>query len=117
MRGWLRPRSAAVRRTIQADMAQTYEAWLARVKDALSSMCMAMDEWQRMWPFEFRAEFDAGEDADSTAMKANRFWWREQNRSLKTGLSCHAELLAAYGAQTAVPAGVFPRHGPLPRGI
>jgi hypothetical protein len=64
-------------------MIESYEAWLGRVRDALSSINMPLDQWQAMWPFEFRAEFETGADADAVAMKANRFWWRQQNRSLK----------------------------------
>jgi hypothetical protein len=41
----------------QADMTENYEVWLAKVKDALSSINMAIDDWQTIWPFDFREEF------------------------------------------------------------
>jgi hypothetical protein len=44
---------------------------------------MSMDDWQSRWPFDFQAEYKAGTKADDAAMKANRFWWHEQNKSLK----------------------------------
>jgi len=43
---------------------------------------MPKDEWQGIWPFDFRAEYDAGTKADDAAMKANRHWWQQQNKSL-----------------------------------
>jgi hypothetical protein len=64
-------------------MADTYEIWIADVQHALGSINMPMDEWQSLWPFDFQAEYAAGTKADDAAMKANRFWWYEQNRSLK----------------------------------
>jgi hypothetical protein len=75
-----------------ADMTETYEDWLGKVKEALSTINMPMDDWQAIWPFDFREEYQAGEGADRAAMKANRFWWRQQNKSLKQecqrGLDC-----------------------------
>ena len=43
---------------------------------------MSMNDWQGNWLFDLRAEYDAGTKADA-AMKANRFWWHEQNKALK----------------------------------
>jgi len=63
-------------------MAQ-YDKWLDGVKEALRSINMPFDDWQSRWRFDFRREFDAGSKANDAAMKANRFWWREQNRVLK----------------------------------
>lgn len=59
-----------------------YDKWLDDVKEALRSVNMPFDDWQSRWRFEFRREFESGAKADDAAMKANRFWWREQNRSL-----------------------------------
>jgi hypothetical protein len=59
-----------------------YETWLDDVSVALDSINMPMNDWQRIWPFDFRTEFDAGTTADDAATKANRFWWRQQNKSL-----------------------------------
>jgi hypothetical protein len=61
----------------------TYEIWLEEVKDALRSINMPMEDWQGVWPFDFSGEHDAGATPDEAAMKANRYWWREQNKSLK----------------------------------
>src|SRR5208282_3570737 len=64
-------------------MADAYEVWLDQVKDALRSINMQMDDWQGIWSFDFNAEYKAGTNPDAAAMKANRFWWSEQNKSLK----------------------------------
>jgi len=64
-------------------MADTYEVWLDRVRDALRSINMAMEDWQPIWSFDFPREHKAGTTPGDAAMKANRFWWREQNKSLK----------------------------------
>ena len=53
------------------------------VQQALGSINMSMEEWQSRWPFDFQAEYKAGTKADDAAMKANRFWWHAQNKSLK----------------------------------
>jgi hypothetical protein len=59
-----------------------YEHWLEEVKAALDSVNMPMADWQGVWAFDFRAEYEAGAKPDDAAMKANRYWWREQNGSL-----------------------------------
>jgi hypothetical protein len=41
-----------------------------------------MNDWQEIWAFDFRAEFDAGTDARDSALKANRFWWYQQNKAI-----------------------------------
>ena len=61
----------------------TYEIWLEEVKDALRSINMPMEDWQGVWPFDFSGEHDAGATPDEAAMKANRYWWHRQNKSLK----------------------------------
>jgi hypothetical protein len=65
----------------------TYQVWLSQVQAALQSINMPFDDWQSVWRFDFENEFNAGVRADDAAMKANRFWWHEQNpqRSPKTG--------------------------------
>jgi len=65
------------------NMSETYEVWLDRFRDALRSINMRVEDWQSIWSFDFGAEYEIGTDPDAAAMKANRFWWREQNRSLK----------------------------------
>jgi len=64
-------------------MANAYEVWLDQVRDALRSINMRIEDWQGVWPFNFSAEYEAGTNPDAVAMKANRFWWREQNKSMK----------------------------------
>jgi hypothetical protein len=63
-------------------MANEYETWLDQVRTALHSINMSMDDWQPVWPFDFPSEHDKGTDPDAAAMKANRFWWYRQNRSI-----------------------------------
>ena len=60
-----------------------YERWLDEVKAALDSVNMPMADWQGVYRFDFHAEYEAGAKPDDAAMKANRCWWREQNKSLK----------------------------------
>lgn len=67
-------------------MADAYEVWLDQVRDALRSINMPMEDWQKIWAFDFSAEYKAGTNPDATAMKANRFWWSEQNKSI--GRAC-----------------------------
>lgn len=64
-------------------MTGDYKAWICDVEQALSSINMSMEDWQGRWPFDFLAEYEAGTKADDAAMKANRFWWFEQNKMLK----------------------------------
>lgn len=61
----------------------TYETWLRNVDEALNSINMPMDDWQSIWPFDFQGAFDAGASVEDTAMKANRFWWKQQNKTLE----------------------------------
>jgi len=61
----------------------TYEIWLRNVADALNSINMPIDDWQAIWPFDFRGAFDAGSSADDAARKANQFWWKRQNKTLE----------------------------------
>lgn len=64
-------------------MPENYETWLSDVKTALRAINMPMEDWQRVWEFDFAAEFNAGTDPKRAADRANRFWWREQNVSLR----------------------------------
>ena len=61
----------------------TYEVWLKDVQAALQSINMPFEDWQGVWRFDFENEFKVGITAGDAAMKANRFWWHEQNKSLK----------------------------------
>jgi len=69
------------------DMSDGYNDWIEEVNAALRSINMSMNDWQPRWPFDFGAEYKAGTKADDAAMKANRFWWFEQNKSLQQ--NCH----------------------------
>lgn len=64
-------------------MADAYEVWLDHVQDALRSINMSIEDWQVTWPFDFSAEHEAGTSPDAAAIKANCYWWREQNKSPK----------------------------------
>jgi hypothetical protein len=71
---------------VQFNMMKTgdaYQVWIGEVEQALRCINMSMDDWQSLWPFDFQVEHQAGTKANEAAMKANRFWWYEQNRSLK----------------------------------
>ena len=61
----------------------SYEVWLKDVQDALSSINMPLEEWQSRWEFDFQKEFNAGATPNDVAMKANRFWWHEQNKAIQ----------------------------------
>ncbi len=63
-------------------MSDAYEVWLDQVKEALRSINMRIEDWQPMCPFDFESEYEAGTSADDAAMKANRFWWHQQNKSM-----------------------------------
>jgi len=69
------------------NMPEAYDVWLDHVRDALRSMNMHIEDWQGIWPFDFTAEYEMGIDPDAAAMKANRFWWCEQNKSINR--DCH----------------------------
>ncbi len=64
-------------------MSNNYEAWLDEVRSALRAVNMSLDQWQKIWRFDFASEYRAGADPKHTAHKANRFWWHEQNKSLE----------------------------------
>ncbi len=86
-------------RFMMETMADEDKVWIAGVRLALSSINMSMDDWQSIWPFDFQAEYKAGAKADDAAMKANRFWWREQNRSLKKDCRLTTNCWLPYGHQ------------------
>jgi hypothetical protein len=71
-------------------MTGTYEEWLNRVEKALHSVNMSIDDWQSVWPFDFPKEFEVGTKPDDAAMKANRFWWLQQNKQM--GKDCRKVL-------------------------
>lgn len=62
---------------------KTYESWLIKVREALANINMPLEDWQRLWKFDFEREYKAETLPDAAAMKANRYWWHEQNISLR----------------------------------
>jgi hypothetical protein len=67
-----------------------YESWLKEVEEALASINMPMDEWQKIWAFDFRHEFETQVAARDAAMKASQAWWRQQNKAI--GQDCRKTL-------------------------
>lgn len=60
-----------------------YGEWFAQVRKDLASINMGVEDWQKLWPFDFEREYKTGSSPSSTASNANRFWWFHQNRALK----------------------------------
>jgi hypothetical protein len=60
-----------------------FEDWLGEVREALNSINMPMDDWQKSWAFDFKREYEAGVNPDQAAQRANRFWWLRQNAAIK----------------------------------
>ncbi len=52
------------------------------VCDLLEANRMAVDEWQSQFPYNFRRSFETGTSPIDAATRANRFWWREQEKVL-----------------------------------
>lgn len=69
-----------VNKPMATTMVGTHEEWLSQVKDALLSINMSFDDWQSIWRFDFRSEYDSGTSPNDAAEKANRFWWYRQNK-------------------------------------
>ncbi len=63
-------------------METQFDNWLRQVRVALDSINMPMDNWHRSWPFDFDHEFKVGTVPRDAAMKANKFWWQQQNRAI-----------------------------------
>lgn len=63
-------------------MSREYDRWLNEVQDALRSINISIDDWQSIWPFDFRGEHNRGTTPNDAAAKANRFWWQRQNTSV-----------------------------------
>ena len=82
-----------------------YEVWLEQVQKALKSINMSMDDWQPVWPFDFSGEHDKGTDPNAAAMKANRFWWY-QEQVYRARMRQAARLLASTRPPRRVPAAV-----------
>ncbi len=67
-----------------------YETWLKEVEEALSSINMPMEDWQKIWAFDFRREFEVQTTAKDAAMRANQYWWHQQNKAI--GQDCRQTL-------------------------
>ena len=64
-----------------------FDAWLLELKSTLDSINMPLDTWQAVTPFDFSRELKSGISANVAALKANRFWWRNQNQRINQ--ECH----------------------------
>ena len=64
-------------------MIYSFEEWMHKVRAAFDSLNMPAADWQAIGAFDYRSEYDAGVKPDAAAMKANRYWWLEWNKSLK----------------------------------
>jgi hypothetical protein len=62
--------------------ANSYDAWLAKVRDVLDSIKMPIETWQATSAFDFEREFAAESSPDNAALRANKFWWLQQNRRI-----------------------------------
>ena len=59
-----------------------YDSWMKEVEEALGSINMPIEDWQKIWAFDFRREFEAQATAKEAATKANQYWWQQQNKVL-----------------------------------
>jgi hypothetical protein len=39
---------------------ESFEAWFVEVRAVLASINMPADEWQKLWHFDFRREYESG---------------------------------------------------------
>ncbi len=63
-------------------MAESFEKWMNEVRAAFDSLNLPAVDWQAIGAFDYRSEYEAGVKPQNAAMKANRDWWREWNKSL-----------------------------------
>jgi hypothetical protein len=80
-------------------MVNTYDTWLVETRAALSSINMPMGDWQERWTFDFEGQYRAGATPNEAAEKANRFWWRQQNKSLRRDCQLTADCWLPQGHQ------------------
>ena len=59
-----------------------YDTWLADVRERLDSINMPLEHWQAASAFDFEREFAASVSSADAALKANKFWWLQQNRRI-----------------------------------
>ena len=63
-------------------MAESYEKWMDEVRAAFDSLILPAAHWHAIGAFDYRSEYDAGVKPNDAAMKANRHWWHEWNKTL-----------------------------------
>ena len=63
-------------------MTESYEKWMNEVRAAFDSLSLPAADWHAIGAFDYRSEYEAGVKPQDAAMKANRHWWREWNKSL-----------------------------------
>jgi len=80
-------------------MAESYEEWMKQVRAAFEWLDMPMADWQAIGVFDYRSEYDAGANPDEAAMKANRYWWHEWNKSLQQECRQHKDCWLPRGHQ------------------
>jgi len=98
---------------LKLQLTETYEVWLGKVREALLSINMPMEEWQATWRFDFEGEYKAGVDAADAALSANRFWWSEQNKSLRQNCQAAPDCWLPRGHQGDCQPVAAKRHGTL----
>lgn len=60
------------------------EKWLEEVRLALAEINMPLDEWNKVWPYDFTHCFRLGMSPRAAAMAANHFWWRKGDETLRS---------------------------------
>ncbi len=69
-------------------MSQEFESWLGAVDHELKSIKMRVEDWQDLLPFDFGEEFRKDTLAKDAALKAARYWRRE---NLIVDLGCSTD--------------------------
>lgn len=64
-------------------MAGSYDEWMKEVRAAFGSLDMPMADWHVIGAFDYRSEYNSGVKPNEAALKANRQWWHEWNKSLQ----------------------------------
>jgi len=54
---------------------------MEEVRAVLDSLILPVADWQVMGAFDYQREYDAGVPPNIAAMKANRQWWHDWNKS------------------------------------
>jgi hypothetical protein len=60
----------------------TFRTWMKEVREVLEANRIAVNEWQSLFPYNFRRSFDSGTSPVEAANRMHRFWWREQEKGL-----------------------------------